>query len=246
VDCSDQLSSFAAYKKNVIKAQSDLYEYVEGIANLEAEIFVIKTENEDNCVVVKEEKVESLVESVFVELPFVACTSDIIKQENKCENEEELLEEVSEADLLKKRRQNLIQKLIDAAKEKQKKRKRKTKKEEESSTCEICNKTLASSASLKKHLENFHSGKEAKIPCQWEGCGKLFVNDILLKQHLRNSHKTGDERSICEDCGASFSSANCLSLHIKRIHLKIRNLACDICGSRFFGKSFIASHVSLK
>jgi hypothetical protein len=119
-------------------------------------------------------------------------------------------------------------------------------KEEEIAFCETCNKNFSTSKVLRNHIEIFHSGKEAKIPCPSEGCQKLFINNYQLKLHLKIAHKTGDKRIICESCGASFAGKRNLRTHIERSHLNIRNFACDVCGKSFYAKSFLGKHVRLQ
>jgi hypothetical protein len=244
VDCNEQLTSFVTYKRNLIKAQSDFNEYLKGLLNFEDENISIKTEQSDtsyeNCVVVKEEIVDEHVIDVS-ELPFVAFSSTIVKEENIPE-EDELWQEVYRTDKLDEQRQNLKQKLVE---EKQKPSLPKVKRNREK-ICKICNKTLSSSSVLRNHIDIFHSGKEANIPCQSEGCQKLFINNYQLKEHLKIAHKLGDSRSICEDCGASFGCERNLTFHIQRTHLNVRNFACDICGHRLFQKYHLMIHVRLQ
>lgn len=107
--------------------------------------------------------------------------------------------------------------------------------------CSHCQKVLKSLSSLNNHIKLFHSGETPKLSCPVAGCKKACVTEKQLKIHI----KTHDEecKVVCPECGLSLANNYTLEKHIKRVHLKLRKFACDICDYRGFFKFNIVDHV---
>ena len=136
-------------------------------------------------------------------------------------------------------------------------------------TCEHCGVELAGKPSLDYHLASVHKkGEEIKCPY----CYKVFYRG--LKKHIsgvhgnqsrfrcnkcdyRCSRKTqlaqhstthmGEEArtEVCEQCGAKFKKKDVLTVHIKRVHKKIKDHKCEACGKAFFSKTKMLQHVKI-
>lgn len=125
--------------------------------------------------------------------------------------------------------------------------------------CAECEKIFRCPMALKKHMYK-HDGKELPFPCNI--CGKRFVINSALKDHLMRH--AGIKNYVCPYCGvgkttrqewnthitvhtqerkfkchlcphASHNKQN-LRMHIKIVHDKIKDYACQYCG-KTFGKS---------
>ena len=95
--------------------------------------------------------------------------------------------------------------------------------------CSVCGKTLASVASLKRHVAIFHGDNVNKC----ETCGKFFATSKELELH-KMCH-TGFE---CKLCGKPYNTADSLRTHIYRKHKNgdsgdSANLTCDICQKQY-------------
>ena len=85
--------------------------------------------------------------------------------------------------------------------------------------CEECGRgPFSRSSSLNKHAQDFH-GKELRVRRK---------NDAkTMYDEYRDS-----EPKKCK-CGRKFGRNNQLEMHIKSVHLQIRDCKCDECGSAF-------------
>lgn len=75
---------------------------------------------------------------------------------------------------------------------------------------------------------------------QCEFCGKKdFTSRSRLKTHMQIH--TSERNFMCQTCGASFKTMNCLKNH-SRLHTNIF-YHCDLCTSRFKGKHELRCHM---
>lgn len=75
---------------------------------------------------------------------------------------------------------------------------------------------------------------------QCEFCGKKdFTSRSRLKTH--NLIHTDQRNFMCQNCGASFKTMNCLKNH-SRLHNNVFYY-CDLCSSRFKGKHELRCHM---
>ncbi|XP_034481647.1 zinc finger protein 14 homolog [Drosophila innubila] len=126
-------------------------------------------------------------------------------------------------------------------------------------SCRECGMIFRCPVALKKHMYK-HTGEELPYPCNI--CGKGFHINSALKNHLLRH--AGIKNYVCPYCGVGkttrqewskhilthtqekmFKCQNCehathtrraLDNHVKIVHEKIRNYACQYCG-KTFGKS---------
>ncbi|XP_030241038.1 zinc finger protein 708-like isoform X2 [Drosophila navojoa] len=126
--------------------------------------------------------------------------------------------------------------------------------------CTVCEKVFRCSTALRKHMYK-HTGEEKPIACNI--CNKRFHINSELKDHLLrhagvknhvcpycgvgkttrqewNKHiltHTKEKKFHCDQCDHSSHNKQALANHIKVVHMKIRNYACQYCG-KTFGKSY--------
>ncbi|EDW18437.2 zinc finger protein 135 [Drosophila mojavensis] len=126
--------------------------------------------------------------------------------------------------------------------------------------CTVCEKVFRCSTALKKHMYK-HTGEEKPISCNI--CNKRFHINSELKDHLLrhagvknhvcpycgvgkttrqewNKHiltHTKEKQFQCDQCDHSSHNKQALANHIKVVHMKIKNYACQYCG-KTFGKSY--------
>lgn len=108
--------------------------------------------------------------------------------------------------------------------------------------CSYCGKCLKGAPALKNHISLYHSEGKSGMPCPIEGCAKVCLTTKQLKNHIKTHDD--DTKEICPECGLLVANKHNLEKHINRIHLKLRNYACDLCEYRGFFKFNILEHVS--
>lgn len=136
-------------------------------------------------------------------------------------------------------------------------------------TCELCGKVKTNKEDLERHLAVVHKVDLGEFICN--ECGKTYASKATLKTHIINVHKekefqcdqcdfraydlkhlkrhafvhTGDEAKIvnCPRCEAKFKLQEQLVCHIRKVHEKVRNNKCEICGKAFFSKNKLGDHI---
>jgi KRAB domain-containing zinc finger protein len=109
-------------------------------------------------------------------------------------------------------------------------------------SCSFCGKTLKGASALRNHITLYHQASSSKLKCPFNGCLKICVTTKQLQNHLKTHNE--DAKEICSICGLVLANKHNLDKHINRIHLKLRNFNCDICGYCGFFKFNIVEHVS--
>lgn len=109
-------------------------------------------------------------------------------------------------------------------------------------SCNVCRKNLTSNSALQNHIALNHGASTVRLKCPIVGCSKDCVTTKSLQNHLKTHNK--DNKEICSVCGLVVANKHNLEKHINRVHLKIRNFACDSCDYRGFFKFNIVEHVS--
>ncbi len=107
--------------------------------------------------------------------------------------------------------------------------------------CDKCDKMLSSTSNLKTHIEAVHEGLK---PFQCDICENKFKSKDGLTVHKIFLHAGKDRRGEfqCDNCGKSFMTKRLLQQHFENIHLKIKNLKCEVCGRQFYYQSNLNKH----
>lgn len=106
-------------------------------------------------------------------------------------------------------------------------------------SCKICNITLASKGSWKRHMRG-HS--EEGHCC--DICKEKFSSHSVMVTHKRRVHEKEMNNFICVDCGSTFNSNSALREHRVR-HTTERKFECTTCGMKFKRSSNLQSHLKV-
>lgn len=120
----------------------------------------------------------------------------------------------------------------------------KVHEEVEKYVCNYCKKSLKGASALKNHITLFHLNEVPSMSCPIDGCAKVYITTKQLQNHLKTHND--DTKEVCPECGLLVANKHTLEKHIKRVHLKVRNFACDLCDYKGFFKFNIVEHVSFK
>ena len=83
---------------------------------------------------------------------------------------------------------------------------------------------------------------KVKGPHTCEKCGKTFKLSRILKEHM-GLHDA--PRFACEvvGCKRKFHLKANLKAHVEVVHLKTKNIPCNICGKMFYNQTHLRSHM---
>ncbi|XP_058464355.1 zinc finger protein 2-like [Malaya genurostris] len=101
--------------------------------------------------------------------------------------------------------------------------------------CTYCGKDFQKYISLKFHIQQKHSDKQLKYPCDYPGCEHVYST----KQGMTNHKKRHDpnfvmpepKHSVCDQCGKTFSTGGALKKH-SYIHTGDMPFECKVCKRR--------------
>ena len=111
-------------------------------------------------------------------------------------------------------------------------------------TCNICIIDFSEKEQLKNHIGSDHIGSNEPICdscCKAFGLPEEFDKDIPLPLPVF----VQEEKYKCDTCGKCFCAPQKLRLHIKAIHLGIKDFKCETCGKTFAQAGNLRRHVSL-
>ena len=109
----------------------------------------------------------------------------------------------------------------------------KSEPEEMDAVCEICGRMCLNARTLLTHMK-VHSIKN--LTCKH--CGHVATSIEEREKH-KKKHKN---YQYCETCGARCVEKKGLYAHIRKVHLKIRNSVCDVCGRGFYSRFNMETH----
>ncbi|XP_063391150.1 zinc finger protein OZF-like [Cydia fagiglandana] len=105
--------------------------------------------------------------------------------------------------------------------------------------CKECDETFSTQYKLTYHFEKVHTPAKFKCP----KCPEVLGSKYLKKRHLAIVHDVKSAQFKCDECQKIFSLKNKLLLHKSCVHLKERNIACEICGHKVFSKDHLKRHM---
>ncbi|CAL8075705.1 unnamed protein product [Orchesella dallaii] len=112
-------------------------------------------------------------------------------------------------------------------------------------TCKTCNIKHNNYQSYRYHMETTKAHATSKSYfC--ELCGKAYWDKDRLKVHRRQEHfqELGLVPISCPECGKILSDKLSLEGHIKTVHRKERDYACEFCGKTFARPHNLEKHLA--
>ena len=96
---------------------------------------------------------------------------------------------------------------------------------------------------LLKHLKSCKEKANKEYVC--EVCAKVFMHERALKGHLASVHHSGEASFVCyqNGCGYQTNDSNRFKKHVKNVHEKIRDLACEKCPYRTSNETNLRRHM---
>ncbi|XP_063544149.1 zinc finger protein 182-like isoform X7 [Cydia strobilella] len=124
--------------------------------------------------------------------------------------------------------------------------------------CEICGKSFVSERYYSVHLKDFH--KEGGYECEYcdlvfssnpkkalheqtahqakvykcSICEETLKSFYLKNVHLSEVHGVEERRIKCPHCPKVFPQDNIMVRHLRRVHQKVKEHVCPVCGDMFF------------
>lgn len=99
--------------------------------------------------------------------------------------------------------------------------------------CPICNKGFYKKNSLEMHMQRVHidDRKRSNINSRGDAAEEMVDEDNGVFS--------------CKECGKQCPSKYNAISHVSMVHLKVRNMVCDICDKRFYQKGDLNDHYRL-
>ncbi|XP_026743955.1 PR domain zinc finger protein 5-like isoform X3 [Trichoplusia ni] len=102
--------------------------------------------------------------------------------------------------------------------------------------CSDCDLVFPTNNALKIHLGAVHGSKI--IQCS--ECLDKFTSQYWMQRHMITIHGTGHK---CSYCGKLFIKNSFMVNHVRRCHLKEKNVECSVCFERFFDGQRLKMHM---
>lgn len=102
--------------------------------------------------------------------------------------------------------------------------------------CNLCDSEFTSKKDLQLHSGRKHGVKVVNCP----QCPEKFVSQYRMNRHLIDAHGTGHK---CSHCGRMFTKHSFMMSHVRRLHLKEKNVQCSVCSERFFDRQRLKMHM---
>lgn len=101
--------------------------------------------------------------------------------------------------------------------------------------CDTCDLEFITKQALKDHSGKVHGTKVAKCL----ECSEKFTSCYSMQRHMIDVHGTGHK---CSYCGKLFIKNSHMINHVRRTHLKEKNVECSVCFERFFDAQLLRMH----
>uniref|UniRef100_A0A2A4K5M3 C2H2-type domain-containing protein n=1 Tax=Heliothis virescens TaxID=7102 RepID=A0A2A4K5M3_HELVI len=102
--------------------------------------------------------------------------------------------------------------------------------------CDVCGAKYKNQWCLARHRARTHNAKDHKCP----KCPEKFQSQYHTQKHLIKIHNIGHK---CSYCGKMFTRNSFMKDHVRRTHLKEKNIPCSICNEKFFDNYLLRMHM---
>lgn len=102
--------------------------------------------------------------------------------------------------------------------------------------CTACDMRFFTNNYLQTHLGRAHGTKIVKC----HECKERFKSTYEMQRHKIKTHGSGHE---CSYCHKLFTGKSAVNNHIRRTHLKEKNVECKACHERFFNSQSLKQHM---
>ncbi|XP_030033833.2 zinc finger protein 16 isoform X3 [Manduca sexta] len=102
--------------------------------------------------------------------------------------------------------------------------------------CDYCGLVFTTNNNLKVHLGRAHGSKVV----QCTECEEKFTTHYWMRRHMLNAHGSGHK---CSYCDKSYLKNSAMVNHVRRFHLKEKNVECSVCSERFFDAQRLKIHM---
>ncbi|XP_063632198.1 zinc finger protein 26-like [Cydia splendana] len=102
--------------------------------------------------------------------------------------------------------------------------------------CPDCDLVFPNPPKLTTHRANAHGAKAFKC----SKCSERFATQYLRQKHLIDAHGSGHK---CSYCDRMFARNSYMKDHIRKLHLKEKNVECSVCKEKFFDKTRLNIHM---
>lgn len=102
--------------------------------------------------------------------------------------------------------------------------------------CEKCGLVLKSKNTLRLHTRKVHCNK--RVECT--ECQETFTTNYSMYVHKRDVHGIGHK---CDYCLKIFAKNSAMVNHMRRAHLKEKNVQCSVCFESFFDVQRLKTHM---
>lgn len=102
--------------------------------------------------------------------------------------------------------------------------------------CDVCGLKFKNQWCLARHKAKSHNAKDYKCP----KCPEQFQSQYHKQKHLITTHDIGHK---CSFCGKMFTRNSFMKDHIRRTHLKEKNVPCSVCNEKFFDNYLLRLHM---
>lgn len=103
--------------------------------------------------------------------------------------------------------------------------------------CVYCKKKFFNKCRRDVHMKRYHESRRNCLVCS-----KVFANIRDKDQHMYKEHSQEMQWYKCDRCPLKFKLKRLLIEHHKRVHLKEKNVTCEICGMTFFSTGRLNLH----
>lgn len=102
--------------------------------------------------------------------------------------------------------------------------------------CDICGIKCKNQWILARHRAKTHNARDYKCP----KCPEQFPSQYHKQKHMIKMHNIGHK---CSYCDKMFTRNSFMKDHIRRTHLKEKNVPCSICNEKFFDNYLLRMHM---